>query len=107
MIHHDKAVSEAYRQVLIQKAGLIVKKYPQYRGKFDDNLLIRFKTDYEGFKEGNFSLAEPKMMEYFGSDGRCQCIPVWNFEKGWFVYVPYAAIDFVECCVKLTLELDY
>lgn len=107
MIHYGKDVSEAYRQILIQRASASVAKFPQYAFKFDNNLLVRFNQDVEDFCEGEFSLAIPRIVEFNGDDGKQQCIAVWNFFKNWSVHVPYNAVDFIERHVKLTLELDY
>jgi hypothetical protein len=107
MIHHATAVSEAYRQVLIQKAGVIAHKYPQYAGKFNDNLLVRFNMDVESFHDGDFSLAEPHLVEFKNNEERVQYIPVWDFKRQNAVYVPYLAVDFIERNVKLNLSLEY
>ena len=107
MIHHATAVSEAYRQVLIQKASLIAEKYPQYAGKFNDSLLVRFNMDVEGFRKGDFSLAEPYLTEFKNDEERVQYVPVWDFKRQNAIYIPYLAIDFIERNVKLSLSLEY
>lgn len=107
MIHHATAVSEAYRQVLIQKASVIADKYPQYAGKFNENLLVRFNMDIESFHNGDFSLAEARLVEFKNDEERVQYISVWDFKRQNAIYIPYLAVDFVERNVKLTLSLEY
>lgn len=116
-IHHAREVAEALKQVLITEANEATKTYPQYRGHFDNTLLVRFNANVEefGFKDGDFALAEPRVMQF--ADRR-QAIPVWQRTKYAFAsivylrnitaaYVPLEAVEFVLPHPVLTLTLDY
>lgn len=112
-IHFGQEVASKLRQIMIVEAEKIAEKYPQYKGHFDNHLLVRANKELIGRYEkicdaGELLLADPEVLEFLTeTNEKHQSICIWDMKDMTAKYVAYADIDFIEKRVKLTLQLDY
>lgn len=112
-IHFGSEVAQQLKSYMVKEAEKIAEKYPQYRGRFDDHLLVRANKELIGRSgkicdAGTILLADPEILQFEDELGnRHQSICIWDMAEQSAKYVSYSDVDFIEKDVKLTLRLEY
>ena len=112
-IHFGQEVAAKLRSMLIAEAERIAEKYPQYKGHFDNHLLVVATKEIIGryskiADAGEILLAAPEVLQFLDENEQPhQSICVWDMKEQMAKYVPYNKISFVDKQVKLSLRLDY
>ena len=113
-INFGKEVAAKLRQMLIAEAEKIAERFPQYKGYFDNHLLVVANKEIVGrygakiCDAGDVLLANPEILQFKDENDQVrQYFAIWDNREQMAKYIPYSDVSFVEKQVKLTLRLDY